>query len=88
MPNDRFQPVATIRDPDGPEVVITQRVDTKKHSFALRKEFLGPDGTPSKSVFFNRRHIPALRRLLDEAEAWLDAEEDRAGVRARAATAR
>jgi hypothetical protein len=81
-----YEEVAVIRDPDGLIAVISKKKDSDYFSFAILKEF-DREERRVRSSFLNRRHVPAIKRLLTKVEEYLDLEADRrGGTPARAAT--
>lgn len=84
MARDDFREIQVFRDPDGVIAVVTERERDGTHymSFAIQKEFLRQD-TVVRTSFLNRRHIPAVKRLLEQLESFLDQEADRAAAQRR-----
>lgn len=74
--DERFRPIAEIRDPDGAVAVITERTTDGRVSFALFREF-EKGGSTERTNFLADRHIPGIRRLLNELEKRLPGIEDR-----------
>ena len=75
--NDNYDEVARFQHPDGPLILITQRKGERKHSFSILKTFENDERQIAHTAYLNRRHIPAIRELLDKAEEWLDQEVER-----------
>jgi hypothetical protein len=73
---ERFRPIAEMRDPDGAVAVITERVTDGRVSFALYREF-EKGGSTERTSYLADRHIPGIRRLLNELERRLPGIEDR-----------
>lgn len=71
-----FSHVDTVRDPDGPVAIITERNKDGRVTFSLMKEF-DRGGKTERTPYFHRSHIPALRRLIDDLEEKLEVVEDR-----------
>lgn len=90
MPNpdvaNKFNELALIRDTDGPLASISLNRETGRVTFMLTKEF-DRGGKTERTPYFSLRHIAGLRRLLDDLEERLPADEDRgrAAVRMRSA---
>lgn len=81
MPKSDFVELAVLRDPDGLGVVAPITVRKRPNgfvqiSFAVFKEF-ERGGETQRTSFLNRRHIGALRKLLDEIESFFEKERDR-----------
>lgn len=77
-----WRDVEVIRHPDSPRAHITERLADGKISFRLFRMF--GEGKDDQTYFFNLRHIPALRQLLDDLEERGALLEDRARERRRA----
>ena len=75
--NPNYREVERVRDPDGVVAVISERIRTGQMSFALYKEF-DQDGKIRLSSYLSTRHIPAVRRLLDDLGERLEQLEDKA----------
>ena len=71
-----YQEVEDIRDPDGITIVITERIDTGHLSFRILKEYEN-HGEVKTTSYLGRRHIPAIRRLLQLLEDRLEIQVDR-----------
>lgn len=89
LPNSRspeFSVLEIIRDPDGVAVVITERNRDGRVSFSLIREY-EISGSTRQTNFLNRRHIAAVRRLLDDLEEHetLELHEDRGRTKRRGA---
>lgn len=80
MPKEEFNQIALLEDPQDRVVLapitVRETPDGRKYSFALLREFIR-DNAPARTCWFQRRHIAALRRTLDEVENWYEAEEKR-----------
>lgn len=79
MSRDDYREVEVLRDSDGVVCVITVRQSpdgVQHHAYALLKEY-ERDGKVFRTSFMNRRHAPAVRRLLLKVEEWLDQAADR-----------
>ena len=63
-----YEDVEEIHDPDGVVAVISRRRSNGALSLGLFKTF-ERDGIKEKTNFLNSRHLPAVRRVLDIAEA-------------------
>ncbi len=79
MSSSRYQEVHVLRDPDGVIAVITQKIDDGFHSYAFMKEY-ERGGEVVRTAYLQRRHGAAVRRLLPQAEEWIDRaiEQERA----------
>lgn len=77
-----FKVIEIIRDPDGVIAVITEREKDGRVSFSLSREF-DVDGKPKRSSYLARRHIAAVRRLLNDLEERLELAEDRTRAKRR-----
>lgn len=75
--NPNYREVERVRDPDGVVAVISERIKTGQMSFALYKEF-DQDGKIRLSSYLGTRHIPAIRRVLDDLTDRLEQLEDKA----------
>ena len=82
--NSAFTELATVRDPDGPRAHVTARNSDGRVSFRLFRQFT-EGGQERDTHYFGRRHIPGLRRLLDDLEQDLELHEDRERERRRSA---
>ena len=80
--NPNFRVVETIRDPDGVIAVITERVIDGRISFSFARE-LEREGKTTRTNFLARRHLPAVRRLLDDLVDRLELAEDRTRAKRR-----
>lgn len=85
MLKNGYEEVATLRDDDGIVAIVTRKGGTHHLSFSITKVF-ERDGKFVNTGFLNKRHIPGVRRLLNQLEEILDRESDRS-VAARAKTA-
>lgn len=63
-----YEDIEEISDPDGVIAVISRRRSNGALSVGIFKVF-ERDGTKEKTNFLNSRHFPAVRRVLDIAEA-------------------
>jgi len=77
--DQNYRDVETIHDPDGVVLVITERLDGRYLTFRIQKEY-EKDGEVKNSSYLARRHIPAVKRLLREAEDRIGIIEDRRSV--------
>lgn len=75
--NPNYREVERIRDPDGVVAVISERIRTGQMSFAIYKEF-DQDGKTRHSSYLSARHIPAIRRILDDMTERVEELEDKA----------
>lgn len=82
-PSQDFTVVDTLRDPDGVVATVTERARDGRISFALGKEY-DRGGSVQRTPYLGRRHIAALRRVIDDLEERLELLEDRARARRRA----
>ena len=80
--NEKFKVVEEVVDPDGVVAVITERVKDGRISFMISREF-EIDGKTQRSAYLNTRHIPAVRRLLNDLTERLELAEDQARARHR-----
>lgn len=71
QPHPRFEDVASFQHPSGVVIVVTKKVGESRHSFSILKTY--GDGT-KRTSFLNRRHVSAVRELLDQVEEWLDTQ--------------
>lgn len=62
-----YEDVEEIADPDGVVAVISRRRSNGILSIAIFKVF-ERDGNTERTNFFNARHLPAVRRVLEIAE--------------------
>lgn len=62
-----YEDIEDIADPDGVVAVISRRRSNGTLSVAVFKVF-ERDGIREKTNFFNSRHFPAVRRVLEIAE--------------------
>lgn len=81
-PPPAFAIVDKVRDSSGLVVTITKRVKDGVVSFAIGKEF-DRGGRTAESMYLNRRHLPALLKLLERLGPVLDQAEDAARTEAR-----
>jgi hypothetical protein len=81
-PNDSFRVLDTIRDPDGVIATITERIADGRISFSLAREITKGNQT-TRTAYLARRHLPAVRRLLDDLNDRLELAEDRARTKHR-----
>jgi hypothetical protein len=77
--SNNYRILESFRDPDGLVLDITERLDGKYLTFRIQKEY-EKDGEVKTSSYLARRHIPAVRRLLREAEDRIGILEDRRSV--------
>jgi hypothetical protein len=82
--NPNYDELFVVRDPDGVCAVVTEHKQKGWISFGLYREF-DRDGKPTRSAYLMRRHVAAVRRLLDDLEERLELEEDRARAKRRSA---
>lgn len=80
--NSNFKVLEIIRDPDGVIAVVTERLRDGSVSFSIARE-IERDGKTSRTAFLARRHLPAVRRLLDDLTDRLELAEDRARTKRR-----
>lgn len=73
----RFEELRTIGDPDGVMAVVSLNRENGRVTFALQKEFERA-GKTERTPYLSLRHIAGIRRLLDDLEDSLPADEDRA----------
>ena len=81
-PNENFKIVEIVRDPDGIVAVITERATDGRVTFSIQRE-LDRNGRIERTTFLARRHLPAVRRLLDDLVDRLETAEDRARAKRR-----
>jgi len=81
-PNENFKIVEIVRDPDGIVAVITERANDGRISFSIQRE-LDRNGRTERTSFLARRHLPAVRRLLDDLVDRLETAEDKARAKRR-----
>lgn len=82
QPSTQFEELKTIRDPDGVIAVVTKRIRDGRISFTIAREF-EEKGVTRRSAYLAARHMPAVRRLLNDLEEILELEEDRARAKLR-----
>lgn len=83
-----YEDIDAIRDVDGVVAVISSRKGAPgQMAVAFFKEFTR-NGEVGRSAFLQRRHLAALRRLIERAEEKMDAMADVAHAAAREASAR
>lgn len=75
-PNNAYITLDPIRHPEGVTAILTQRVKDGTITFSLVKEY-DLNGSTQKTPFFGRRHIPAIRQVLNDLADRLEAQEDR-----------
>jgi hypothetical protein len=63
-----FEDVDLIRDPDGIVGVISRRVGRNQFSLGIFKVFQR-DGAEELTTYFGAKYLPAVRRVLELAEA-------------------
>ena len=81
----RFREIALISDPETGVIATIQVRDRNgqpRLSFAFMKEF-DRDGRVERSAFLEKRHVAAVRRLMDQLDERLEVEEDRLRAGAR-----
>jgi len=74
-----FREIALISDTETGvigTIQVRDRNGVPDLSWAIMKEF-DRDGRTERSAFLKKRHIGAVRKILDELEERLDREEDR-----------
>ena len=76
MSRNRYKEVEVLRDPEGVSAVITERTNTGHLSFRIQKEY-EDHGEIKVTSFLSRRHIPAIRRILEQIEDRLDIHVER-----------
>lgn len=73
--SDAYREVARISEPEGVVAIVTAR-DTDegpRHTFGIFKEFVKPGQTePTKTSYFNVRHLGAIERVLVKVKAKLE----------------
>ena len=62
-----YEDIEEISDPDGVVAIISRRRSNGALSVAVFKIY-ERDGSVEKTNFFNERHFPGVRRVLDIAE--------------------
>ena|SRR3972149_6169139 len=80
--NANFKVTEIIRDPDGVIAVITERTRDGHITFSIARE-IERDGKTERTSFLARRHLPAVRRLLDDLVDRLETAEDQARAKRR-----
>lgn len=73
----KFEELRRICDPDGVIAVVSLNRDNGRVTFAFSKEF-ERGGKTERTPYLSHRHIEGVRRILDDLEQSLPAEEDRA----------
>lgn len=68
--NSNYEEFEDIRGEDGVLCSITRRKDSGYLSFRIRKTF-HTNGDEKNTAYLGLRHIPELRKVLDEAEAFM-----------------
>jgi len=66
--HNSYEDYDIIRDPDGIIAVISRRVSNNTFTIAVFLTYQR-DGAEERTVFFSPKYIPAVRRVLDIAEA-------------------
>lgn len=81
MAKNDFKEVVTLNSPDNVfSAVITCKITAdgmKRFSFAILRNIAQEGGT-GRTPWAHPRHIPTLRKLLDEVDVRLAAEDERA----------
>lgn len=80
--NANFKVLEIVRDPDGVIAVITERTRDGRISFSIARE-IERNGKLDRTAFLARRHLPAVRRLLDDLTDRLELAEDRTRAKRR-----
>ena len=71
----KYEEVKKFRDPDGVILVITRKAGSGHFTFRIQKEY-ETQGVVKHTSYLGRRHIPAIKRLLKQAEDELDIRSD------------
>lgn len=77
-----YRPIEIVRDPDGVIATITARERDGRVTFMIQREF-DRDGKTVQTAFLARRHIAAVRRILNDLEERLEQVEDQERARHR-----
>jgi predicted dinucleotide-utilizing enzyme len=72
--------VALLKKDNGVVCSVTKYTKDRRdrYSFAFQKVYDDKQGDEKRSHWFDRRHLSAIRELIDEVENWLEDAEDRA----------
>jgi hypothetical protein len=81
-PSHAFRELELLRDPDGLLVTITENTKDGRVTFMIQREY-DKAGETKQTAFLQRRHIPAIRRVLNDLEERLELMEDRGRARHR-----
>jgi hypothetical protein len=77
-----YNVIEIVKDPDGVIATITERADNGRITFMFQREY-DQNGAAKQTAYLGRRHIAAVRRLLNDLEEKLETLEDRARARRR-----
>jgi hypothetical protein len=80
--NQSFRQLEQLRDPDGVLVTITENVRDGRVTFMIQREY-EKGGTTKQTAFLHRRHIAAVRRVLNDLDERLELIEDQTRARRR-----